>query len=74
MSHGSTSHRSTLPLSERLTFSSTYVYGKDEWALPGNRHGREFVSSVNMASVTIVPALFLSLIPSASKGRRNGVV
>ncbi|KDR15427.1 hypothetical protein L798_09131 [Zootermopsis nevadensis] len=32
----SSTHRPTLSISKRLTFSSTYVYQKDEWALPGN--------------------------------------
>jgi hypothetical protein len=37
-SHCSTSHLSTFSTSERLTFSSIYLYQKDKWALLGNLH------------------------------------
>jgi hypothetical protein len=40
-----TSHRYTFFTSEHLTFTSTHLYQKDEWALPGNLHTPKFMFS-----------------------------
>jgi hypothetical protein len=54
LSHCSTSHRSALYTSGHLTFCLTYLYQKDERALPGNLCNRTLFLSppLNAVSVT----------------------
>jgi hypothetical protein len=58
-SPSSTYHLSTFSTSERLTFSLTYLYQKDERALPGNLHCCKYMfPPLNVVSVTTLHFIF----------------
>jgi hypothetical protein len=57
----STSHRSAFCTSQRLTFSSTYFYQRDERALPGNLHSRTFLFCPLPPSHSIFSLIHLSI-------------